>query len=274
MLLAVSMMASACAASISSSVSTTQNATSIAMSTTLVSLSPTYNPVISKEQAIAIASPYLPTNIILQSKITVQMEFNQFSTHVWQVSFEGFSATQDELIAAGWEASNYTIFPDYPGSLYHFAYFNIGADTGKLLIKEVNVVPDSPNPATTSVVWLPSERPIEVVSLHLNDGSHVPAGPAMEINVRNIGTQAITILIIELGIPVTRPNFFSFVDFAITASSPLLPGQTANSERLMMNSSYIEGQYYPVFIHGYFQDGTDFDYTQYIQIPKYNTTIP
>ena len=238
-----------------------------------VNSSQTYIPVISKEQAIAIASPYLPAKIILQSKVSVQFEFNQFSAQVWQVSFEGFSATQDELTAAGWEASHYTIFPDYPGSLYHFAYFNIAADTGKLLIKEVNVVPGGPGPETTAVFCGPSERPIEVLSLHVSSGPPLPAGPTMQISVKNIGAQAISSLSIELGIAVIRPDFFSF-SFQITALSPLLPNQTANAERLMTTSSYVEGQYYPVFIHGYFQDGTDFDYTQYIQIPKYSTTLP
>jgi hypothetical protein len=273
LLLSASVLASACATSTSSSVSTPQNTTSIATSLAPVSSSQNYSPAISKEQAIAIASPYLPVKIILQSKITVQLEFNQFSTYVWQVSFEGFSATQEELTTAGWESSHYTVFPDYPGSLYHFAYFNIDADTGKLLIKEVNVVSGGPGPETTAAFWLPSERPLETVSLliHIPNPPN-PGGPTIEVNLKNVSDKIIVSLNVELGISYGRFPFE--VVFNVSASSPVIPGGTISTGRFLNGAGFETGQYYPIFINGSFQNGTTFGYTQYIQIPKYAPTLP
>ena len=242
---------------------------------------------VSRDKAIAIASQYLTLTLIQQSEVSIQLgERSRLPAqtapqYVWQVSFSGFSASRDELISAGWQEDGRTIFPDYPGAEYKYAYFNIDAGSGRLLIKAVSVLPGTPPPPDASaVVWIPSERPIEVVSLYRKDNtattimpdgrtatSIIPSGPSLQISVKNAGTQAVTRLYVELGISVTKDAPF-FFGFNITASSPLEPGETVSAGRFLMMASYGERQYYPVFISGTFQNGSTFGYTQYIAIPK------
>ena len=281
LMLAATLLAGACSVAatpettMSSVVATTATHSTAMTTATSAPPSPTCEPAVSREQAIALAAQNMPANLIAESSISAQLVLNSYSVYVWQVAFEGFSAAEDEIMEAGWEPGNYTIFPDYPGAEYHYAYFNIDAETGKLLIKAVEVLPGALSPDTTSVVWIPSEKPIEVLSVVGQiPEPYNPGGPTITVSLKNVSDKLIVSLNVELGITTTKAMPFIVV-FNVSVSSPFVPGATLSAMRLTNGGiGYTDGQYYPVFISGSFQDGTTFSYTQYIQLPKHATTMP
>lgn len=97
---------------------------------------------ISEEQAIAIASQYFPVEVILQSKITVN-RLTSRDYDIWQVSFDGFNTTREELILSGWDADTLpTIIPQF-----HVATINVDADSGVVLLKVAGDIRLGPRPA-------------------------------------------------------------------------------------------------------------------------------
>jgi hypothetical protein len=219
---------------------------------------------ISHDQALAVASQYLPEDAVSQSAIVAYLDKRTDALYSWMISFSGFSMTRSELTDCGWKEDGKTIFPDYPYAEYHYAVFNIDADTGKVLCKAVYVKQEELLPVITAVAWIPGERPIETVSIQVCTSA--PEGPTIEVKLKNMDEKAIVYVDVSLGLTIQRSEGLFDVAFDVTASQPLICGETIAAARLLDGAGYEAGQYCPVFIHGTFQNGDSFQYTQYVQV--------
>jgi hypothetical protein len=108
---------------------------------------------ISEEQAVEIASGCMPPCALLNSDITVKYGLRINSHYIWQVSFDGFSATRDDFIAFGWVEDDNTLLPDFPE--YHVATINVDSETGSILLKSVSIVRLGPIPNVTKIIEAP-----------------------------------------------------------------------------------------------------------------------
>jgi hypothetical protein len=233
---------------------------------------------ISRDQAVAIASQYLPPDSLRQSRITAELGLRtEISSpkipaitlpYSWIVSFVGFSTSRSELASFGWKDENQTYFPDFSGKMYRFAAVNVDANTGEVLFKEVSVLEEPLSPSEVSIVSLPTEHPIDTISVvvHVPNPPN-PGGPTVEVTFKNVSDKPVVFLMVSLGLEmVSRSEGFLTLPSDVSASNPFTPGQTITSERLLNGAGYETYQYYPVFISGKFQDGSTFEYIQYVEV--------
>jgi hypothetical protein len=115
---------------------------------------------------------------------------------------------------------------------------------------------------------LPTEHPIDTVSIvgHVPNPPN-PGGPTIEVTFKNVSDKPVVFLMVTLGLEmVSRSQPLFDLPSDVSVPKPSLPGQTISTERLLNGAGYELNQYYPVFILGTFQDGSTFDYTQYVDI--------
>jgi hypothetical protein len=109
-----------------------------------------------------------------------------------------------------------------------------------------------------------SGRPIEVVSVRGPMSPYDPAvGTAISMALENSGSVPVSSLnaTLDLG----RPFPYSFV-FDVSPSLPLLTGQTVQKTEDLWGAGFQTGVQYPVTISGALTNGTQFSYTEQIQI--------
>jgi hypothetical protein len=261
------------------SITTTEKVTISVTETITATSSPTQTiqTSISRDQAIAIASQYLPSDSLRQSQINAQLDLRtevspqQVPTtnlpYSWIVSFDGFSTSRSELSSFGWKDENHTAFPDFPGKMYRFAAVNVDAYSGSVLFKEVSVLEEPLAPSTVSIVSLPTEHPIDTVSVvvHLPNPPN-PGGPTIEVGFENVSEKPVVSLIVSIGLEVLRSQGSFNLPSDVSILNPFMPGQTISTERLLNGAGYGTYQYYSVFLSGKFQDGSTFEYTQYVEV--------
>jgi hypothetical protein len=262
LLIMVSLFVSSCSNSVpsSSTIEISTGQTAETTSTPTESIETT----VSRDQALAIAAQQLPPNVILQSTIAIQLKPpGKFESHYfWNVAFDGFTITRDELIAFGWRAFTNVSLPNFPE--YHVADINVDAETGIIESKGASIVRLGPMPTEAL-----SEQPIEVISMlrHIPNPPN-PGGPTIELILKNLSAKTVVSLSVLLGIKYSINIPFE-IFFDVSASNPLTSGKTISGRRFLAGAGYEDGQYYPVFISGTFQDGLIFSYTQYVQVPKF-----
>jgi hypothetical protein len=133
----------------------------------------------------------------------------------------------------------------------------VGDEWGQAAILHFTVVSAS-NPSA-------SGSPAEVVSLTGPIPPYTPAGPEVGVTLRNIGQVPITSLNASLGLPGEVSSPYSFV-FDVSSSSPLLPGQSIQATRTLVNGGFDSTQEYPLTISGALSNGTRFAYAVQVQI--------
>jgi hypothetical protein len=111
-----------------------------------------------------------------------------------------------------------------------------------------------------------SGRPVEVVSVKGPIPPFNPGGPVVSITLRNVGDTPITSLSATLPINTQGPKLpYSFV-FNVNSSNPLMPGQTIQETRTLINGGFDSSLRYPLTINGALMNGTQFSYTEQIQV--------
>jgi len=118
------------------SVTTTENTTLLTTgtgSTTIINSTPSQiqEMAVSRDQALALASQFVPSSVILQADISVTLGTSLSPNDVWSVMFYGLQVTRDELLAFGWSDSELSGL----GSLPTTGFIDIGIDseTGAVL---------------------------------------------------------------------------------------------------------------------------------------------
>ena len=108
-------------------------------------------------------------------------------------------------------------------------------------------------------------NPVEVLSVVGPIPPYNPGGPVVSITVDNVGGVAITSLDAALTFAPSPLTPCVFV-FAASPSDPLLPGQTAQETRIVINGGFAGGQDYPLTINGTFEGGGQFSFTVQVQV--------
>jgi len=140
--------------------------TSTTTATTLVFTTPDVPPFdqsnwkITQDQAIAIASQYLPANIASRATIEANMEAAGNSTtgesnYYWDVDFEKISVTQAEL---GWQSDSRTNLNPGPDGTFDEITIRIDAVTGEVVSKTADIaIYLGPVPTATPVQLEPTD---------------------------------------------------------------------------------------------------------------------
>lgn len=89
-----------------------------------------------------------------------------------------------------------------------------------------------------------------------------PAGPIVNLTIRNTSNMAITSLKATLFIG----QAYSFQFTQINSSTPLGPQGTASSVTTLLGGGYVSNVKYQALISGTFQNGSAFSYSTYVQI--------
>jgi len=109
-------------------------------------------------------------------------------------------------------------------------------------------------------------RPVVVVSVTGPMPPLNPGGPIVSVTLRNVGDTAITSLNATLPINTQEPKLpYSFV-FNVNSSDPLMPGRSVQETRTLINGGFDSSLQYALTINGALINGTQFSYTEQIQI--------
>jgi hypothetical protein len=119
-------------------------------------------------------------------------------------------------------------------------------------------------PGCYSVLASQDEEPIEIVSLLGPIGPANPGGAAVEITVRNGGTQPVVSLAVTLKIATTIVFTFD----AVAPSNPLQPDRKASAVHRLMRGGFNYRDTYPLTINATLEDGTGFVYTKLVQVAE------
>jgi len=95
----------------------------------------------SEDEAIDIASRWIPPDILLRAKVDAYFDSEQSTNGIWQVYFQHLGVTRVELEEFGWEEGDNTSFGDLPDDLneYYGVLINVDAKTGDILSKGAGI---------------------------------------------------------------------------------------------------------------------------------------
>ncbi len=125
--------------------------------------------------------------------------------------------------------------------------------------------------ASSSLTVTTTSGLVGVVSVTGPIPPYNPGGPVVGITLKNIGETSITSLNATLAfvpppnIPGGIPVPYSFV-FNVSSSCPLLPGQSIQETQTLIGAGFGSGTEYPLTINGALTNGTQFSYTEQVQI--------
>jgi hypothetical protein len=106
------------------------------------------------------------------------------------------------------------------------------------------------------------QQPIEITSVLGPIGLPNPAGPIVEITVKNVGAQPVVSLIATLKLD----RSFDFT-FNVTPSNPLRPDGSTSDTHCLIGGGFTAGNVsYPLEIHATLRDGAEYTYTKLVQI--------
>lgn len=136
------------------SITTTEKITVLTTETvsTMSTSTQTIEPAISRDQALAIASQFVPTSSILQATISVTLAVGLPPDDFWQIEYNlavnHAYATYAQLTPLGWSDSELSNIDGAPG--YGAIGVNIDAETGGVLRKNAGIVQLATPPPVTS----------------------------------------------------------------------------------------------------------------------------
>jgi hypothetical protein len=144
------------------------------------------------------------------------------------------------------------------------------------------VPPGATNPAYTwNIVanetypflsWQPvltsqDQQPIEITSVLGPIGLPNPAGPIVEIAVKNVGAQPVVSLTATLEVLSASGIPFEFAFDDVSPSNPLQPDGSTSDTRCLIGGGFTAGNVsYPLKIDAVLQNGSEFVYTELVQI--------
>jgi Leucine-rich repeat (LRR) protein len=107
-----------------------------------------------------------------------------------------------------------------------------------------------------------NQQPIEITSVLGPIGLPNPAGPIVEITLKNVGVEPVISLTATLELNIS----FDFT-FNVTSSNPLQPNRSTSDTLCLIRGGFIGGNVsYPLKIHATLQNGAKFVYTKLVQI--------
>ena len=120
--------------------------------------------------------------------------------------------------------------------------------------------------SVASSITLPA-KPIEVTSVAGPLPPINPGGPNIEITLKNITNIPLISVsaLLKIDNVLNKPFKFSF---AVSETSPLLPGSEISSRLTLINGGFDSETSYPLEIIGSLQTGGSFDYTTQVKITE------
>ena len=103
-------------------------------------------------------------------------------------------------------------------------------------------------------------EPVEVVSALGPLEPYTPAGPAVEITLKNVSDEPV----VSLTATLEQFNSHEFI-FDVTPSNPLLPGDSVSCSKILITGAIGDTHEYPLIINATLQNGEEFNYTKEIQ---------
>ncbi len=113
-----------------------------------------------------------------------------------------------------------------------------------------------------------NQEPIEVTSVSGPIGLPNPAGPIVEITLKNVGLQPVISLTATLKVSSASGIPFDFTFDDVTPSDPLQPNRSTSDTRCLIGGGFSSNEWYFLKIHVTLEDGAEFAYTKRIQIAE------
>lgn len=132
--------------------------------------------------------------------------------------------------------------------------------TSTLTLQQTSVITTTMSLTTTALGGF-----VEVVSVIGPILPVNPGGPVVSITLRNVVDAPITSLSATLLFNAVTKLPYSFV-FSVNSSNPLMPGQTIQETRTLINGGFDSSLQYPLTINGALINGTQFSYTEQIRV--------
>jgi hypothetical protein len=107
--------------------------------------------------------------------------------------------------------------------------------------------------------------PIEVVSVVEPISPFNPAGPVVEVTVKNAAAEPVVSLTATLKTPSGLNTLFD-ITFNVTPGNPLQTGASISAVRTLIGGGISSGDSYPLTISATLQGGAQFVYTKLVQI--------
>jgi len=109
--------------------------------------------------------------------------------------------------------------------------------------------------------------PIEITSLVGPIPPFNPAGPVVEVTVKNVAPEPVVSLTATLKIPSGLNRLFD-IAFNVTPGNPLQPGVSISAKRTLIGGGIRSGDSYPLTINATLRGGAQFIYTVLVQIAE------
>jgi len=112
-----------------------------------------------------------------------------------------------------------------------------------------------------------NQQPIEITSVLGPIGLPNPAGPIVEISLKNVGLAPVVSLTAILKVSSASGIPFDFAFNDVSPSNPLEPNGSTSATRCLIGGGFIAGNVsYPLKIHATLEDGAEYAYTKLVQI--------
>jgi hypothetical protein len=127
-----------------------------------------------------------------------------------------------------------------------------------------------PSPTVPPTATLPpGQEPIEISSfIHPTSFTNPPAGPIVEITLKNVYDEPVIYLKASLDLNIPIPLNPYLFHFDVSALKSLLPGGTISSRQTLFRGGYGNNILYPVTINGTLQSNVAFIYTKEVFITE------
>lgn len=106
-----------------------------------------------------------------------------------------------------------------------------------------------------------NQQLIEIISVSGPLEPINPGGPIVEITLKNVAAEPI----VSLSASLELNSSFNF-DFDVSPSNPLLPDKIINSTLTLIGGGFSDNVSYPLTIEGNLESGTEYSYTEQVQI--------
>jgi internalin A len=111
-----------------------------------------------------------------------------------------------------------------------------------------------------------NQEPIEIVSVLGPLQPFTPAGPAVEITLKNVAVEPVISLTATLEVFSAFVTPFDFTFDDVTPSHPLQPNKSTSGTLTLIGGGVSNDVSYPLKIHATLQNGAKFVYTKLVQI--------
>jgi hypothetical protein len=132
--------------------------------------------------------------------------------------------------------------------------------TATLTVMVGCVPPTTPTPTQSPQ----NQQPIEIMSVVGPLQPFIPAGPEVEITLKNVSE--VPVIALKATLELGKSFEFNFV--SVTPSSPLLPGESSSVKRVLIEGGFGSGIPYPLMINVTLQNGVTLVYTKQVQIAE------